>query len=239
MGIDNQEPPGGTGRLRAVLAQARQTKETIKQQKDLEDDSIRGLGRPYDVFSRDVSTYLESLEEFFPGVSKHVKDVIAKKKQEGKKVLVVDLAGAASATSLGADRTISATLQNNVEELEGQTILAVDLLSHRGLQALSHTIQETGMPISFSFCCPVGPAATPAYGGNTYVDGRMSRLLRGIYSLHAVGGEMYLNFHYAPRKLEIPSVFDGLDAKVEDASRDQNLERNIFRITKPEAPEHT
>ena len=218
MGIDNQEPPGGTGRLRAVLAQARQTKETIKQQKDLEDDSIRGLGRPYDVFSRDVSTYLESLEEFFPGVSKHVKDVIAKKKQEGKKVLVVDLAGAASATSLGADRTISATLQNNVEELEGQTILAVDLLSHRGLQALSHTIQETGMPISFSFCCPVGPAATPAY---------------------AVGGEMYLNFHYAPRKLEIPSVFDGLDAKVEDASRDQNLERNIFRITKPEAPEHT
>jgi len=237
MGIDEKEPRAGHASFRSMLAQARQTRETVKQQRVLETDSIRDHGQPYDVFNRDVGVYLASLEEFFPGVSKHVKDIIDKKHHRGQKVLVVDLAGAASASSLGADKTISATLQNNVQPVGAQTLLAVDILSNQGQQTLLRTIRGTGMQISFLFLRPVGPAASPNYAGNAYVDRKMARLLTEVYRLHAPGGEMYLDFNYVFRKLEIPHAFEGLQATIEDASKDGPLERNIFRITKPEVPE--
>lgn len=242
MSPNEQTPPSdhleNFRRLRDAAAVERKVTDRLKEQ---ELDTYELLGKPWDSFAENAEEYLEVFEDFFPGVTKSVKERLATEKREHHQADAIDLAGAADASLIGATHTICITLQDiGITPKDGQTILAGNLLSKKGLRLLIDAMEKIGARPTVVFFRPV--AAAYNYALNEYSYLLVSRVLSAMYERLVPGGEMLVDLRWIPVETDnLYHKFSELFARGRGAhvtrgffaSQAESQLKNIYRIVKP------
>jgi hypothetical protein len=149
---------------------------------------------PWPSYERDVSRYVEHFATIFPDAA-HVPIRLRERKKEGHKTLVVDLCGAADAASIGADHTISLTLNafSSISPHPHQTLIAGDIFKSGTIGKIIHQVDKHGGQIDCVFMRPDMGLAAFAESMRAHL-----RLYSGIARLypHLVhGGDMYMELY--------------------------------------------
>ena len=212
--------------------EAEQSRKVTLHHRGQEKTGLELQGRPWHAYAESAEYYLEKFEEFFPGVGDSIREKLSAAKKETGSAIAVDLAGAASAASLGATETICFTLgETGRQSEEGQRVVTVDLLSAKGFRELAKTLDELSAPVTVAFFRPVG--AVDHHVGNKFSYAGAARDLSLVFERMAQGGEMIVDVRRIDTETEnfkswLLKLFDSRGAEITQGEKNGET-KNIFR----------
>ncbi len=242
--MEDEQKPEISAHVRQRLAGARSAQRIKNHNLYFEKDmlALRSYDRrPWPLFQREAGEYLDEMDKFFPDAKSRFAQCIEERNEQKKPIIVVELAGAADATGLGADVTISATLRSDIGRIPGesQVIVEGDLLQKKVQDELLRSVRTHGK-ISLLVFLPKG-AAGP-YASNAYAYDSIGRLLSHLEKEMAPLGQMYVNLDYIRTQVPLEKVFEGTNSVVESGAPldarvgiDQWKSKNVFRILQKES----
>lgn len=223
-----------------LLPDARRARDMTTEHREHEldrlADPVQGATL-WDLYERDASVYLDEMEKMFPGTKAMFEKCKAELKAAGAPLVFAEFAGAADASTIGADVTISAVLQEDIgmPKKDNQIIVAGDLTRSKTQRALMEVLRKHA-PISLIVFQPIGAAS--AYAGNLFAYEQISSLLSESAPLLAAYGQVLINLDRIRNPIPIRKAYEGIDVVIEEAPASTTFKHgidewkamNVFRV---------
>lgn len=213
---------------------AHQHKEALERTKGEEQHRTKEGLSPFPTYSNDMREYLLTFGEYFRDATDIPARIAEKKEHSENPIVVIDIAGAASGHTIGADKTIS-LIPQKIEGFvphESQTIIEGDALSSKGMSDLTQAVNETGSLVSYAFFRP--GAGFTGEEENEYSAARMFTGFKTVYDLLDEDGEFFIDLFFLPFADEFEKKLTEMNMSFEVARHEEiSSKYGLFRVRKP------